>query len=547
MKKMLVLIVLTVVIQHANAQTTTGRIEGLRDGWGTTVDYVGEIKNKQPNGLGIAIYSNDFALRYSGYFVNGQYSGKGVLLFKDGTFLSGDWKNGKLNGKGAYLNKDGDIYVGYFVDGKKEGMGNFVYGDNSLLYGQMKNDTYEGRCIYIPNTGKTVSDNIYINGKKNGSGYQYEVDSKTLYEGTWKDGDWVSSSTASYNSFLKNANFYAEKTDDQILIGGVDKSNNNLLQDTAFFYDLGKNKRYFGYYDKGFLSDGIIIKDSSRFFGKVNDDGAYGQCSFYKIKKFFDEGPYQGDYLNGSNCLSIDLDKMTIYYGATGEKGAFTGKAWFSNKYNELYVGNFEDGKFTGTGYIVFKNGKTVKGTFKDGVTQTVASLTDENGEPIIQKPKTFSDALSIIANEYSNNYEAFKGDDASEDDYPIDDYYDAYNSIISFPGTMKTDVILEDYDFYLMYNATMYKGTDYTQAQSKYNELCKSLSSASLHLKHSSTPVTLSGTVETPTQSETTRTKFTLNNYSLLTDYNVYAELKYADDGTYSVSLVAGDIDFDK
>jgi hypothetical protein len=86
---------------------------------------VGEIKNGQPNGLGIAIYTNDFALRYAGNFLNGLYNGKGALLFKDGTFLSGEWKNGKLNGKGAYLSKDGDLYVGYFVDGKKNGQGHF--------------------------------------------------------------------------------------------------------------------------------------------------------------------------------------------------------------------------------------------------------------------------------------------------------------------------------------------------------------------------------------------------------------------------------------
>ena len=111
MKKMLALFIAVTALQQLKSQTTitTGRIEGLKDAWNTTVDYVGEVKNKQPNGLGIAIYSNDYALRYSGYFVNGQYSGKGVLLFNEGSFLSGDWKNGKLTGKGANPTKDGDL------------------------------------------------------------------------------------------------------------------------------------------------------------------------------------------------------------------------------------------------------------------------------------------------------------------------------------------------------------------------------------------------------------------------------------------------------
>jgi hypothetical protein len=527
------------------AQTTTGRIENLKDAWGTSVDYVGEIKNKQPNGVGIAIYSNDFALRYAGNFVDGKYSGKGALLFKDGTFLSGDWKNGKLNGKGAYLNKDNDMYIGYFVDGKKEGYGTFIYADNGLLTGHMKNDTYEGRCIYIPGSGKTISDNIYSDGKKNGTGYQYEVDSKTLYEGTWNNGDWVSSGTASYYSFLKSSSFYAEKTDDQILMGGIDKNNNNLLQDTAFFYDLVKHSRYFGYCDKGYLSDGIIIKDSTRFIGKVNDDGAYGQCSFYKMKKFYDEGNYQKDYLSGSNNLSIDLKANTVYYGETAEKGLFSGHAWFVNNYNELYVGNYTEGKFNGTGYIVFKNGKTVRGEFKNGTTITATSVTDENGMPVNLKPKTIEEALSLITNDYKNNYEAFKGAEASVDDYPVLDYYSAYNSIVSFPGSVGENVIAEDYDFYLSYNATLYKGSSFAAARAKYDELCKVIAATGLHLKSSSAPVTLSGDVAAAKESATSRTKFTLENYSSLSDYNVYAEIKYAD-GEYKVSVITGDVKLD-
>jgi hypothetical protein len=545
MKRLLQLLFFTVLMQQLSAQTITGRLEGLRDAWGTSFDYIGDIKNGQPNGLGIAIYSNNNALRYSGYFVNGQYSGKGVLLFKDSTFLSGEWKNGKLNGKGASLNSGGDFYAGYFANGVKEGSGAFVFADNGLLVGNMKNDTYAGRCIFIPASGKTVSDNIYSDGKKNGTGYQYELDSKTLYEGAWSNGDWVNSGTAAYTSFLKGSNFYAEGTDDQILMGGIDKTNDNVLQDTAFFYSLKTQKRYFGLYDKGNLTDGVIVKDSTRFLGKVNDGGAYGPCSFYKVSKYYDEGNYQADYLSGSNCLSIDLAKMTTYYGFVGDNGAFTGKAWFSNKYNELYVGSFEDGSFTGTGYIVFKNGKTLKGTFNSGLVKTLTSLTDENGAPVSLKPKTFSEALSIVANEYTNDYDAFKGDNADEDEYSDDDYYDSYKSLVSFPNTVEADAILEDYDFYLMYNATLYKGTNYQEAVAKYNELCKTLAATSLHLKYSKTPVTLSGDIESPKESETTRTKFTLNNYSSLSDYNVYAELRYLD-GDYKVNLVAGDVVFD-
>ncbi|MFI5188115.1 MAG: hypothetical protein ACHQF0_15395, partial [Chitinophagales bacterium] len=306
MKKIVLLLTSCLIIASLSAQTT-GRLENLKDVWGTSFNYVGEIKNKQPNGIGVAIYSNKTTLRYAGNFVDGIFNGKGALLFADGTFLSGEWKNGKLNGRGAFLNKDGDIYVGGFADGKKEGAGSFVYGNKGILCGNLKNDTYEGRCIFINANGTTLADNIYSNGKKDGSGYQYELDTKKLFEGTWSNGDWVSSGTSSYNSFLKDARFYSEKTDDQIVIGCINRNNKDMLQDTSFFYDLKNSKRYFGYYDDGYLTDGIVVRDSSCFFGKINTNGAYGWCSLYKLKKYYDEGNYADDYLNGSNSLSINL------------------------------------------------------------------------------------------------------------------------------------------------------------------------------------------------------------------------------------------------
>lgn len=543
MKKLLVLAAFVCTLQCLTAQTT-GRLESRRDAWGSSYDYVGEIKNKQPNGLGIAIYSNDNTLRYSGYFLNGMYNGKGVMLFKNGSFLSGEWKNGKLDGKGASLSGNGDLYVGEFADGKRNGSGTYTYDDKSFLIGKFKNDNFDGRCIFVSTTGKTVSDNIYTDGKKNGDGYQYEVDSKTLYEGIWKDGTWQNSAPASFISFLKSANFYGEKTENQVLIGGIDKANNNVLQDTGFYYNIKTNNRTFGYNEKGYLANGITIKDSTRFFGKINDNGAYGSCSFYKAKHFFDEGTYAADNLEGSDVRSIDLQKLTVYMGGAA-KGTFTGKGWFSNSYNELYVGNFDNGQFTGTGYIVFNNGKKLSGSFKDGVPQNVTAFTDENGAAITLKPKTFSEALSTVTSEFSNNYQAFKLDDADSTEYSFDDYIYTYNSVISFPKATGKDVILEDYDFNLMYNVAFYKGSDYNQAAAKYNELCKELAAASLHLRYSAAPITLSGTLETPVENETTRTEYTLNNYSSLSRYSIYAELLYKD-GNYKVNLVAGDVKFD-
>lgn len=545
MRKITTLLALTVVSWQLIAQTT-GRIEGLKDGWGTTYDYIGEIKNNQPNGVGVAIYYNtSTALRYTGHFVNGLFNGEGVLLFEDSTFLCGNWKDGKLNGNGAQLNSGGTLYVGSFANGVKDGKGTFVFSDKSILAGNMKNDTYEGRCIYIPASAKLISDNIYVNGKKNGTGYQYELDSKTLFEGTWKDGDWVSSGTASYMSFLKDKNFLGEKNDNHVIMGIIDYNNNSYMQDTGFNYLLKTGTRNFGMFDKGYLAEGVRVKDSTVFFGKINDIGAYGQGALYKIKNYFDLGNYINDFLNGPDNISISLKNMTTYCGSTSDSGYFTGKAIFSNKYSELFNGEYVKGQFTGKGYITYSNGTTIKGIFKNSIPSTVTSLTNGKGAPINRNPKTISEGLSSIMNEYQNDYVSIQGDYADEDNYSLDDYYQTGNCLITLPGSIGENVILEDWDFYLYYESTFYNGTSFNDAAAKYNALCKEVKSGSYKLVFDKSPITLSGTIEEPEESDTTRSMFTVQNVSSLGSYNIYVSIVY-DSGNYKVLLDAGDLTFD-
>lgn len=544
MKRTVLSALFMLCISFAFSQTSTGKITGLKDAWGETITYIGDIKNKQPNGLGVAIYNNDFALRYAGYFLNGKYNGKGALIFKDGSFISGEWKNGKLNGKGTNLNKDGDLFTGSFADGKKSGKGTFMYKDNSLLQGMFKEDKYEGRCVYIPAAGATISDNIYVDGKKNGPGYQYEVSSKKLFEGIWKNGDWVEATTGNYSSFLKADGFYGEKTDKQILMGPIKKTT-NLLYDTAFYYDLTKKKRYFGFYNEGNLDDGIIIRDdSTRFIGKLNDDGATGYCSFYKVGKFYDEGTYLQDYLNGNNSLSIDLADKTIYYGQTTNKGEFTGKSWFSAKSNALYNGDYKLGKFSGSGYKIKSNGYCIRGTWDDGVPLTVTSITDDKGMPVSLAPKTLADAISIIANQSLDDLDIFKGADLENDDY--DSYALKYESILKFPGAPKEVYILDDEDFYINYIATYLETSDFEKAKTKYMDLCKQLDVIKISLHKAEPSFSLDGTPTEPDEYLSTNSCvfYFPDNDAIASNYAASVVMVKDYDDNYSVSLVLSDAD---
>jgi hypothetical protein len=543
MKRIILSVLLTGWLSCSFAQTTTGKITGLKDAWGESITYIGEIKNKQPNGIGVAIYNNDHALRYAGNFVNGMYQGKGTMLFKNGAFLTGDWKNGKLNGKGCNLTVNGNIYMGPFSDGKREGKGNLIYSDNSILQGEWRNDKFNGRSIYIPASAATVSDNIYVDDKKNGTGYQYEIDNKKLFQGIWKDGDWQSATTDNYKSFLTNTDFYAEKTDKQVLLGTLNSST-RLMADTGFFYDLVNKKRYFGVYKNGMFDNGVVERDdSTRYIGALNKQGLTGYCNFYKVANFYEEGMYVNDFLNGPGSLSIDLKKKSVYYGQADEKGFFTGKAWFVNNQNDIYNGDYVKGRFTGNGFKINERGYCLKATWDDGYPVTVSSLTDEKGAAVSLAPKSLAEAIALVTKQATADLDLLKGKEESEGLY---DLMPKSKSIIAFPLGLKKDYIQEDIDYNVNYIAPYLVTTDFAKAKAKYNELSKQVTALKIILDKGTPAFTLDGKPTDP--DETIDTNACIFEFpskdGIPYGYAVSVVMVKDDSGNYTVEIVLGDKD---
>jgi len=541
MKRIMVSVLLTITISCTIAQTTTGKITGLKDAWGESIVYIGEIKNKQPNGIGVAIYNNGHATRYAGNFVNGLYQGKGTMLFKDGAFLTGDWKNGKLNGKGCNLTVNGTIYMGPFSDGKREGKGSLIYSDNSILQGEWRGDKFNGRCIYIPASAGTVNDNIYVDDKKNGAGYQYEMDTKKLFQGTWKNGDWEGATTNNYKSFLTNADFYAEKTDKQILLGSLNSST-RLMADTGFYYDLVNKKRYFGVYRNGMFDNGIVERDdSTRYIGALNKQGLTGYCYFYKVGNFYEEGVYVNDFLNGPNSLSIDLKKKSVYYGQADANGFFTGKAWYVNNQNDLFNGEYVKGRFTGNGYKINEKGYCVKATWDDGYPITISSLTDDKGAAVSLAPKSLAEAIALVAKQADADLDLLKGKDESKSLFNLT----AKNkSIISFPQGLKTDYIEEDIEYNLNYIVPYLETTDFAKAKAKYNELCKQLAALKITLNKADGAFSLDGKPTDPDEALDINACIFEFPSSDDTPYGYAASVVMVkdDSGNYTVEIVLGD-----
>ena len=534
------IICIAVFISSAASAQNTRLLENQKDAWSISYTYVGEVKNGKPNGLGIAKYSTGTAIRYVGNFVDGMYNGQGTMLFTNGAFLTGNWTNGKLNGKGTNLTSDGALYIGEFSNGIKSGNGLMIFKDNSFNKGSFLNDKLGGgRVINLWTNGKTISEVEYADDKRNGMGFQYETSSKKLWEGEWKDDKWVQAGTTGFNSFLKRTNLFSETTDDQVLLGVTDAD--RYLKGMGYYYNLKKNKRYFGSFEKGKLVDGIVIGDTSRFIGALDDSGAKGYGYDFKFKHHYREGNFVLDQLNG-NILDIDMAKRTVFYG-TAVMGKYTGKAAFFNDKGNAFIGDYYNGDFTGEGLRLEGNGKAIAGTWKNGVLQKARSVVTKDGTVIPGKPKTFAEALNIVVRSYPGFFDDISGD-ISLDYSELYEDLDATQSLMSFPGSTGKDDILQDYDENTFFVTSFIETEDQSKARAKYNEIIKQLQACTISNSLVRKAVKLKGTPVAVNFSE----KKTVTKFDLPTDnssyekFHIWLELVKDEDDNYLVLLKAGE-----
>ena len=500
------------------------KIENLKDGWDVLVTYTGEIKDGKPNGMGVAKYKSGNAIRYVGSFVNGMY-----------------------NGKGSFLSESGVLYIGDFVNGVKEGKGILFYKDNGMIMGGFSNDKLNGRGFQIFADGSVISDVNYRDDKRNGRGYQYEIKTKQLYEGEWSDDKWVQSGPASFTSFLKSPSLIAETTNDHILAGPTNKD--NLLTDSSYYYDLKKSTRYFGNYVSGHLRNGVIIGDSTRFWGSLNDKGASGYCYGFKYNKYYSEGNYENDFLNGTHILDIDLSKQTAYYGGA-VNGEFTGKTYFFNDQGTMFVGDYVKGRINGNGYKFEANGRLTVGVWENGVVKKLTSVTTPSGEVISGTPKNLAEGLNTAIKCYPDVFDNIYGDVVLEDDVLTemeeidkDDVLTFTYSLVNIPGSLGKNLIAEDFDENTFYYSKFLRTKDIAKAKAKYNELATQLQSAVISNSFFTGKQKLTGKVIPPdTSKDKTESEFTISgNSSDFEDFKVWLRLRKVDD-EFIVEILLGE-----
>lgn len=86
-----------------------------------------------------------------GWFRNGQFTGRGRLIFESLTYLEGDFLNFRPHGKATLNEFEGLEYTGDFKNGKRDGFGTCRFADGSVYTGGWKDGKKHGMAekVYL--------------------------------------------------------------------------------------------------------------------------------------------------------------------------------------------------------------------------------------------------------------------------------------------------------------------------------------------------------------------------------------------------------------
>ena len=98
---------------------------------GNEVYYVGEVRNGQAHGQGVALLSS--GSRYSGEWRNNRRHGYGTFHWPDGAYYEGNYDNDQRSGQGTYHFPDGQIFVGDWEQDLRNGEGTLYDADGDLV------------------------------------------------------------------------------------------------------------------------------------------------------------------------------------------------------------------------------------------------------------------------------------------------------------------------------------------------------------------------------------------------------------------------------
>ena len=309
--------------------------------------YIGEMNNDQPNGMGKLSFGLFDSTRtscpyYYGQIVEGSPEGAGTFYFTDGSAQEGTWSwcdgkiglsysdrqdvqilyygmtcDGSASGYGQMEISIGSTFVGEFLDSCISGRGIYTCTDGTIVSGDdwsesMADIDYsgmrldggqEGFGVYLTSDGD-VYQGEYMNGFKNGFGTYAWADGD-YYEGQWSDGDREGTGTYTW-------------ADGDVYVGDF---LDNKRTGTGTYTWASTGNTYVG-------------------------DFVEGERTGKGVYTFKDSGTvYEGDFVNGS----------------------FEGNGKMTWTDGEMYEGQYSGGKRHGQGTYVWPNGDTYTGSWVNG------------------------------------------------------------------------------------------------------------------------------------------------------------------------------------
>ena len=326
--------------------------------WPNGDSYEGEFKEGYRHGKGTYKYKNGNT--YTGDFIYSKRTGKGVYTFKSGERYEGEFKDNKFNGTGTYYFSNGEYYEGEFKDGLKHGKGSMYDNKGRLLrYGKWINDVYDNPYTKLGHNYKfenalirkedsvlTFSNSRYVGLATNGIPDligTYYYNNDDIYSGVLYDGVYDSFGTY----IFRNGSYY---------IGRFSNGKYNgfgLLKTVEGFY-------YFGHFADG-LKNGVFLEFKNR------------ECAvkIFNNDKLVDL--LHREYGFNAN-IKMEVPHIPIYLNKYGND-LFIGEK-DSNGINgfgilkmddDKYIGHFNQGSFDGIGAYVFDDGEFMLGQFVKG------------------------------------------------------------------------------------------------------------------------------------------------------------------------------------
>ena len=122
-------------------------------------------------------------LIFEGEYLDGKRNGKGIEYNEEGNLIfEGEYINDKKRKGKEYVNNKLEFEGEYLFNKKWNGKG---YDDNENIIYELINGN--GKVIEYDSRGNKEFEGNYLNGKREGSGREYE-NGKLKYEGYFEDG-----------------------------------------------------------------------------------------------------------------------------------------------------------------------------------------------------------------------------------------------------------------------------------------------------------------------------------------------------------------------